>query len=307
VRLTVDVDGAPEGFRREIVASIENALAGREVRLCGWEPLCTRPVAAARVAFEHGAARIQLTVEDALFRKTVSRDLELGAMPMDAWPLAIAVGLDELLRASWAEMALVDAPAPPSPPPAPIAKSVASTAKPMSPPTAPMPPNALFAAADGVFLSSGAAGFGASLGYERRLGNRLVLGIAARWWRAFEARSENGTLSAVLFGGGLALHVVLFEKPGAMAFRAVARADAYGVRFSPSPDDDATGDALTLFSLFGDVGIDVVVPLTSHLAVTGALVLAVPIARAEATDDGEAALSVSGIGGEARLGGAILF
>jgi hypothetical protein len=45
-------------------------------------------------------------IDDLLTNKQVSRHIELGTVPFDSRALTIAVGIDELLAASWAELAL---------------------------------------------------------------------------------------------------------------------------------------------------------------------------------------------------------
>jgi hypothetical protein len=68
-------------------------------------------------AVEQERVSVGIEVHDALTEKRVSRDLDLRRVAEDARPLAIAAAADELLRASWAELALSDAPAPSRPPP----------------------------------------------------------------------------------------------------------------------------------------------------------------------------------------------
>ncbi len=77
-------------------------------------------------------ARISVGIEvhDALTEKRVLRDLDLRALEPDARALAIAAAADELLRASWAELALDDAPAPSRPPPPEVQRAVRSALTP---------------------------------------------------------------------------------------------------------------------------------------------------------------------------------
>jgi hypothetical protein len=68
-------------------------------------------------AMEQERVSVGIEVHDALTEKRVSRDLDLRPVAEDARALAIAAAADELLRASWAELALSDAPEPSRPPP----------------------------------------------------------------------------------------------------------------------------------------------------------------------------------------------
>jgi hypothetical protein len=59
--------------------------------------------------------------------KRVQRTLDLAGLPEDGFPLAVAASADELLRASWAELVLNDAPARAVPVPEPVERALAPT------------------------------------------------------------------------------------------------------------------------------------------------------------------------------------
>jgi hypothetical protein len=67
---------------------------------------------------------VTLSIDDLVTRKSVRRAVALDDIPPRARPRALALAMAELLRASWAELALVDAPEPSSPPPEPIRRAV---------------------------------------------------------------------------------------------------------------------------------------------------------------------------------------
>ncbi len=81
-------------------------------------------------AAEQERVSVGIEVHDALTEKRVSRDLDLRPVAEDARPLAIAAAADELLRASWAELALVDAPEPSRPPPPEVQETVRQSISP---------------------------------------------------------------------------------------------------------------------------------------------------------------------------------
>ena len=109
----------PEGRQGAVVAELRAALAVQELELCLEVPSDAPPIASLQlVAVGDGAVRVE--VRDRVTAKRVERDLALSAFPADARPLAIAIAADELLRATWAELVLVDAPAPAIEPPAPV-------------------------------------------------------------------------------------------------------------------------------------------------------------------------------------------
>src|SRR5262249_48476924 len=57
-----------------------------------------------------GADRITLTVEDRVTSKRIERVVRLSRTSEETRPIEIALAADELLRASWAEIVLRDAP-----------------------------------------------------------------------------------------------------------------------------------------------------------------------------------------------------
>jgi len=55
---------------------------------------------------------LRIVVEDALTRKIVERSMSLEGVPPDVWSVLVSSAADELLRASWMELRMRDAPAP---------------------------------------------------------------------------------------------------------------------------------------------------------------------------------------------------
>ena len=72
---------------------------------------------------------VTVTVRDAITGKALAREVALASVPRDARPLTVALAVDELLRASWIELALADAPAPARPVPREIAALVRTPAE----------------------------------------------------------------------------------------------------------------------------------------------------------------------------------
>ena len=70
---------------------------------------------------------VSIELHDALTEKRVVRDADLHAVSPDARALAIAAAADELLRASWAELALSDAPPTSRPAPEEVQQAVRTT------------------------------------------------------------------------------------------------------------------------------------------------------------------------------------
>lgn len=153
---------APE-LRSAIVEQLRASLAERKIALCsGGED----GVAAATLdlsAPDATRVAMKLTVRDAITRKDVSRELDLSRVPSDAHALVIAQAADELLRASWAELLLTDAPPPSRPVPQEITRAV--TPPDVTPTPAPAP--------------ASSARLGVGVGAERFVGGHAQIGPEA--------------------------------------------------------------------------------------------------------------------------------
>lgn len=108
------------GLQRAVLEDLRAGLRLKGIDACalgsaGSEP----PLALIELAADQKArVSVGIDVHDAVTEKRVIRDLDLGELAADARALAIAAAADELLRASWAELALQDAPQPAREPPA---------------------------------------------------------------------------------------------------------------------------------------------------------------------------------------------
>lgn len=79
---------------------------------------------------------VSIDVHDAITEKRLARDVDLSSVTQDSRSLSIAVAADELLRASWAELALADAPEPSVAPPPEVKATVRAS---LAPELAPEP------------------------------------------------------------------------------------------------------------------------------------------------------------------------
>ena len=103
-----DLDGVLES---KIADQLRAALNGRGITLCAADQ---REGAVAELDVSNGASGVSLSlsVRDQVTDKRVSRELDLRGIPEDGRALVIAEAADELLRASWAELLVADAPRP---------------------------------------------------------------------------------------------------------------------------------------------------------------------------------------------------
>ena len=115
------IDGA---LQSKIAEQLKVALAGRSFDLCAPDQTAG---AVAELDISKGSASgvsLSLSVRDEVTDKRVSREIDLRGIPEDGRALVIAEAADELLRASWAELLIADAPKPKVEVPAEIARAL---------------------------------------------------------------------------------------------------------------------------------------------------------------------------------------
>jgi hypothetical protein len=210
------LDGA---LATKITAQLRAALAGRGFELCAAD----RPEGAvAELDVSNGGAAgvsLSLTVRDQVTDKRVSRELDLRGIPDDGRALVIAEAADELLRASWAELLVADAPKPKRAVPSEVTRTLPALPADREPPS----PSDTIAGAPIVEVAVDAAiehyGSGhTQLGPEiaagffphPRLGLVARLGIRS----AASAESVAGSVDPSAVAGGLAVLVAAFPRQG---------------------------------------------------------------------------------------------
>jgi hypothetical protein len=108
------------GFEGTVLADLRAGFRGREIDVCATHGGPNQaPLASVRIASSNERLRvINVEILDTVTHKRVSRDIDLTSVPSDGQAFAIALATDELVWASWAELALErrQRPAPPAPP-----------------------------------------------------------------------------------------------------------------------------------------------------------------------------------------------
>jgi hypothetical protein len=119
-------EGWPAELARDTRADLRAGLRVRGIGLCGAEDKPSTPPVATVVLHWNpfDAPLVSVEVQDELTNKRVLRDLRLATIAPDARALALAQAADELLRASWVELRLQDAPEPARPPPQVVQETV---------------------------------------------------------------------------------------------------------------------------------------------------------------------------------------
>lgn len=181
-------------------------LEAREIDVCEPPVETRRTVASMTLDVERnqkGPVRARIRVVDAVTDKIVERTLSLDGLSARARPLAVAAAADELLRASWIELDVADAPPPKMTPPAAVRNAVRASLRPAAKHRT-FPPRVelgLLARTGSLFGRRESAGGAASGTYwlARRLGMRLELSAEYGLPRASgrgSVRSHDATASA---------------------------------------------------------------------------------------------------------------
>jgi hypothetical protein len=112
-----------------VMAELKTDLAKDGIAICAEVPSALMPPVAVveLVADEPTTVVISIQVRDKVTAKRVGRDTDVGALPLDGRPLALAAAADELLRVTWAEIALRNARQPAMEAPAPVLRAARAT------------------------------------------------------------------------------------------------------------------------------------------------------------------------------------
>jgi len=231
----------PAEFSRAVRSDLRAGLAPSHIDVCeephdgGSEPL-------ARVTLERigNGAHYSLQVTDSVTHKRVARDLALDNLPPDGRPFALAVAAEELLRATWAELALTrpdDRSQPAAPPEvrAIVEKSAPQPARQRRP-----------------------AGLGARLSFEHFLGGQTHYGfdlfavapfgqiaggfaaLGAR--RALVEQAPHGAIGANALSAELGLSLSFWQR-GSLELGAFVSGRLLRIEFEPEAESGATASS----------------------------------------------------------------
>jgi hypothetical protein len=242
VQLQLGARGWSDAQRASVLSDLQHTLAGQGIAACSTD---AHPAAAALATLSVEAspddtakATVDIEVRDAVTRKRVRRDVDLSRVPDDGRPAAIAIEADELLRASWAEIALDTA----------RAREAQAAARPQ-----------VVGSVQQVLAparTEGGGGLGARAAVEHYFGGvtlvgadgvgrvglspRLALEIAGALRLGPSVTAPHGQVSALAAGGGLALLLrIVGGGRGSLAAGAGVTASWLEFRAEPSPGAEA--------------------------------------------------------------------
>lgn len=301
----VDVSGS--GADVESVTRLLRAeLAARDIDVCAASDGPETPsIATVTVGAHPDGALVEVEVHDALTAKRVSRDVDLSPVPEDGRPLTLALVADELLRASWAEIALKHAPAPAQPVPAGVRDVVREEV------AGPGSRGGTLARLEAVAEAEIWAGALGLYGADVRFAVEAAWGLAATARvgirEAPVTQAADGRIhpSAVLGGVGLSLRAVPRESRYGMD--AIARVDVVNVTYDATPNASAAGTSRSDATLLVGAGVDGWVRLGAATALVAELLIDTQTRPVSANDDGRSVVALSGVGVEGGVGVRVAF
>jgi hypothetical protein len=303
VQLQLGAGGWSDAQRASVLSDLQHTLAGQGIAACAAD---AHPAGAALAALtvdlspdDTARATVDIEVRDAVTHKRVRRDVDLSRIPDDGRAAAIAIEADELLRASWAEIALD------------TARARQADARPQ------------VVGSVGQVLAPARVGDGGALGargvFERYLGGgelTLVGGdafgrvVAPRWQLEIAgelrtapsaAAAPHGRVSALAAGASVTFFVrVAGGRRASLALGAGAGASWLSFRAEPAPGSEGSSYANLLavgrMRVVGRLGLGRALHMTAGLDVGAAL------RGVEATDAGAVVASARGLLLAANLG-----
>lgn len=286
-------------FEDKVLADLRAGLTERGIDACpggSSSPNAEPPLATVAIAsVSEKSVAVSVEVRDAVTEKRVSRDIDLTRVPPDGRAFAVAIAVDELVWASWAEIALTktktrrSAPLPNKPPPPEVTAGVEREL----PQTSGRSSELVLRFATERYLG-GQTQLGGDLGTLLPLGERVTLDLGAGLRQGLAVSAPDGHVraSALGIGAGLRLAVLHAATADVGPWLGV-RVTVTRLRGSAGPTaSDAEVSGLTAYARLG---------VWSSLRLGGAFHLdtalgaGAPLRALEATDDGRDVTGVSGV------------
>jgi hypothetical protein len=281
VRLGFTAEARARGIDAVLVDADREAPPGRE------EPaLATITITAPSLAEPAST----ITVRDRLTRKLVERVVPLGGEPPDVWSVLLTSAADELLRASWVELSMPDAPPPSVEPPDVVRELVARSVDPD------LPSDGAWGLGLEAELATGEGGLfvGGRVGLVQASFDPLVVSLSAGALGLVPRVSDRGRFDGVWLVGDLETRVALLRRRGdvRLALVVLARAGALVISASAGEGLVGVGDVLPTLLVLG--GLRGGLALSRGTQLTLGLAVGAPAIAAVASDGVRDVASVSG-------------
>jgi hypothetical protein len=245
-----------------------------------------------------GSGGIALTVEidDAITAKRVAREVDLRATPPDGRALALAVEADELLRATWAEVVVREAPASRSVVPPAVSSIVASSIARTSDEHLDVPRGAIGLRGAVERFTGGITFLGGDVGSEYWFASRWGATLSIGYRVAPSVDSPLGQVSANAVHGGVGPTFAITPRRQTAGLRVAVSLDAWLVHVEPHAGAFAFAIAATDWAATAAATLGGWITIGSAVRACWNFGVALPIRWIEATSDTQAVESTKGLG-----------
>jgi hypothetical protein len=285
-------------FEHKVLADLRAGLTERGIDACAGDasPSAEPPLATVAIAsVNEKSVAVSVEVRDAVTEKRVSRDIDLTRVPPDGRAFAVAIAVDELVWASWAEIALArtrarrSGAAPSKPPPPEVAAGVEHELPPANGRAAEL---VLRFAAERYF--GGQTQLGADLGTLLPLAGRLALDLGAGLRQGLAVSAPDGRVLASALGVGAALRFSVVHTAAADLGPSLG-ARLTVTRLRGAAHTSAREAELSGLTAYARLGMWSSLRLGGALHLDAALGAGAPLRALEATDAGRDVTGVSGL------------
>lgn len=276
------------------IAQLRLELAPRGIDVCVAPPSATE-APLADVTIRSDGDFLSLSVEDRATDKRLVRSVSLRGIPADARAFAIAVAVDELVRASWLEAVMThrEAPhVPPTPPPPPIVIVVARES--LAPRD--VEPSTTNGALGAMLAGEHASGGQTWGGFDARAswGGRLTIGGRLGYRLGVVARADHGDVESSAILGGLSLAYALASRRSPWNLDVFARGDAARIAFVGRAASGARGASDAALGWFAGGGVAGSRAIGGTWRLVLELSATAPLRSVGALDNGREVIAMSG-------------
>jgi hypothetical protein len=301
VRVVVDDTDGKRGD--EIARLFAAELRARHIAVCNTPAEGAPPplgVVAVRTSSE--AAFVEVDVRDDLTAKSLKREVALADVPSDVRALTVAVAADELLRASWAELAVKSAFSAKQQEkvPAEVRDVVRDTM--VDVPKRDEPRIAFGAGAVLDAFTGGSTLLGADVLADAWIVPRLRILARFGLRSGLSARGADGDVSTSAISFKLGAALTLTPPQLRAGLDLALRAGAMRVAFVATPSTGASAQSLADTAVLADAALLGWVKLAPNLRALADAAFSVPLRSVVATDGADVVTGVSGVGVSATLG-----
>ncbi|HTA17961.1 MAG TPA: hypothetical protein VK989_01645, partial [Polyangia bacterium] len=227
---------------------------------------------------------VTVAVRDAITGKRIAREIPLAAVPRDARPLTVALAIDELLRASWVELALADAPAPGRPVPREIDALIAPARRPWD----------LGVAWAAEHFGAGTIQTGVDVVARAAPTPALLVHVALDLRGGVTAHAADGDVRSTALGADVGVDFVLPPRARRWEIALAGDGRVIRARFSGQPRVDARGADAAGTAIYLGAGLRGSVRLTRAFGLSLAGGFGVPIHAVDVYDGGARVAGLSG-------------